>query len=134
MKSMRTPFKKYFLNALIFSLIIGLAGVILFSTLFKAYYLPIYQFILIFFFLLTVILHAFLLNTSTKKMLKFNSKYMLFTVLKMIIYIAFICLYLIFNKENAVPFLITFFIGYLLFTFFEVLSVVSLIRKNNIKP
>ena len=125
-------YKKYVLKLFIFTILIGLIGAVLFLTFFKNYYLPVFPWLLIFFFLITFLAHIFLLIVTKRNISRFASMFMLFSMLKMLVYIIFIVIYLLINRDNTIPFLITFFSGYLLFSIFEVKSFISY-QKNQIK-
>ncbi len=53
---------------------------------------------------------------------------MLATFLKLVLYLVVIVIYLLFNREDVVPFVLTFLVYYLLFTALEV-SAVSKVSK-----
>ena len=125
-------YKKYVLKLFIFTILIGLIGAVLFLAFFKNYYLPVFPWLLIFFFLITFLAHIFFLIVTKRNISRFASMFMLFSMLKMLVYIIFIVIYLLINRDNTIPFLITFFSGYLLFSIFEVKSFISY-QKNQIK-
>jgi len=125
-------YKKYVLKLFIFTIIIGLIGAVLFLRVFKNYYLPVFPCLLIFYFLITFLAHIFLLVATKRNTSRFASMFMLSSMLKMVVYIIFIVIYLLINRDDTIPFLITFFSGYLLFSIFEVKSFISY-QKNQIK-
>ena len=85
--------------------------------------------VLIYFILLTIIFHAGLLKSSQGKPQVFIRYYMGATTFKLIIHVMAILLYSLFNRNDAVRFIITFLIFYILFTAFETVYAVKKFRN-----
>ena len=129
MKLPNNPLITFITRILIFSLIILSIGVLLFTTVLKEYYLDIHTYTFVFFIVLTIIVHLIILKASKKKMVKFAPYFMLSNAIKIFIYFLYIGVYLFFNKEDAIPFIITFLSLYLLFTVFEVNSILRYLKS-----
>lgn len=127
---MNELFKKYIVWLIIFSAIILFLGIIGFKTFLVNYYHPVYILVLIFFFVITGIMHYILLKSSTMRPAKFSNYFMIATTVKLLIYLVFMSLYLYFYTMNAVPFLIVFLTGYILFSLFESVSITKQLRKK----
>ncbi|MFW6018987.1 MAG: hypothetical protein ACOCPM_00245 [Bacteroidales bacterium] len=82
-----------------------------------------------FFYLLSLIIHLLLVNASKKKFKHFNNQYMISTVVKLLLFMVILIAYVLTNPGDAVNFLVTFLILYVLFTGFEVISIVKATRK-----
>ena len=117
--------KKYLFRLIIFVLIIGLLAFVLYSTVFKSFYLPIFPYLLLFFTSVSLIMHYVLLKAGNSRIAKFSTYFMGTTSLKLFLYLIFIIVYLIIDKSNALVFILTFFILYLLFTVFETSSLLK---------
>ncbi len=118
-------YKKYFIKLLIFATVIS---VILFLTFFfvlPQFYLNIFPWLILFFLSSNSIIHYILTKAGKQRITKFSTFFMASTTAKLFLYLIFIVLYVLLNKENAVVFLITFFILYVLFTFFETFSLLN---------
>lgn len=126
---MISDYKKFLKNLSILTLISGLIY-FLFFIKFKEYYLNVFLFVVIFFYILTSTVHYFLLKASLKKFAKFSVNFMLTTSAKLVIYIFFMVLYLLFFKQNAIPFILFFFTNYLVFTIFEIISITKIIKSQ----
>lgn len=87
--------------------------------------------LLAFFYLLTAGIYGFVVYSAQKRIAKFNTRFMLTTVVKLFLFMIILFLYILFNMEDAVNFLITFLIYYLLFTGFEIYNVVKHTRRIN---
>jgi len=111
------------------TLAIALIGWLVFSLALPEYYLPILPFLLLFFYLATIGVHAYQLNLAKKDMGKFARSNMLVTFFKLILYSVVAVVYIAFDKENAIPFVICLMLLYLIFTFVEV-SEITKISKN----
>ena len=112
------------------TLIASLVGWLVFSLLLPQYYLPIFPWLMLFFFLFTLIIHAYQLNLSKKDFGKFTRSNMLITFVKLIVYSVLAVLYIALDKENALPFVICLFLLYLIFTFFEVVELSKISRSQ----
>jgi len=126
---MNPKFKKFIIRVSLFTLIVFLLTFIVIFTINKTWFLPVFPFVTIFFYLTTVIIHYFLTKSAEQRMAKFSVNFMLSTSLKLIIYLMFMVFYLIFDKQNAVSFILFFFINYLLYTVFEIFSILKQLKN-----
>lgn len=123
-------FKKFFFKELVFTISVGIIAFILFNTILKTYYLPIFWILLATIAILTGILHHSILQISEKETSKFTSRFMMVTGIKMMIYLVFITSFVFLYPSQAKIFLISFFILYLLYTIFEVVLIVLYLKKK----
>ncbi len=114
------------------TLAIALIGWLVFSLALPEYYIPILPFLLVFFYLATIGVHAYQLNLAKKDMGKFTRSNMLVTFFKLILYSVVAVVYIAFDKENAIPFVVCLMLLYLIFTFVEV-SEITRISKSSKK-
>ena len=89
---------------------------------------PTWPFLLIFFLITDFFLYALSIRAKEKKLSSFTNFFMLATFLKLLLYLVVIVIYLLFNREDVVPFVLTFFVYYILFTALEV-GAVSQVSK-----
>lgn len=122
--------KQFFLKSTILTAIIFGLGTGLYTTVLKDYYLPILPFLALFFFLITNLVHAYLLKIAVETGAKFTSRYMAISFLKMFFYLAVAFLFVIFNREVAKPFLLNFLSLYAIYTFWEVLEISKIVRRK----
>ncbi|MBP7506885.1 MAG: hypothetical protein KA807_03620 [Prolixibacteraceae bacterium] len=127
---MENGFSRFIKGLTTYTLIILGIGLILFLTVLKSYFLPILPFVLLFYYVSTLVLHKFMLQISQKDISKFSFKFMMLSLIKMFIYIIFGVLYIIFDEENAVIFLVVYLILYVAYAVYEVRSVMSLINES----
>lgn len=116
---------------------ISLLSVITASVMFLLTYIipyafitPTLPFLILFFFSGGIVVHYILLKISNKKSAKFIGQYMLVTVLKNLVYIVVLLLYVFLNHYDAVPFIVAFFILYLIYTIFEIISILPYNRTG----
>jgi len=83
---------------------------------------PALPYLFLLFFLVTLIIHYILLNATDKRHSKFVNYFMLTTFLKLVFYMAILIIYALINKSDAIPFIISYFVLYLAFTTFEIVS------------
>ena len=124
--------KKFVVNIILISVILLLIGWVIFSMVIPQYYLPVLPFILMFFVVSSVAIHAYQLQLSKKDTGKFTRSNMIITFLKLFLYSAVAIIYIAVDTQNAKIFVICFILLYVIFSVFEVLSLMK-IPVNNIK-
>jgi hypothetical protein len=77
----------------------------------------------------TLLMHLFLTNGANEKANAFVRKFMLATTLKLLLYLAIIVFFFLFNKMMAKTFIIWFLLHYTCFTVFETLMLYSSTKK-----
>ena len=123
-------FKKFLFRELIFALILAIIAIVLFQTVLKEYYLPIFWVLFGIISVFTAVFHLSILQVSDKNSAKFSSKFMMVSGIKMMIYLALLVFYAFSFPDKAKIFLISFFILYMLYTVFEVLLIVNYFKKK----
>lgn len=121
------PIRKFSFRIIVFSVIIaGLS--LLFQWLFPQYATPALPFIVLFFFVITLLtLYIVLRNNDGQNGKRFVSAYMLSRTIKILSCLLFLFLYMFLNHEDAVKFAIAFLVIYFLFAIFEVF----VLKKEN---
>jgi general stress protein CsbA len=123
-------FKRFLFQEFVLTISIGLVSLVLFQTTLKNYYLPVFWILLAIISLLTGVLHYSNVRASAKKASKFATGFLMATGIKMMIYLVLITTYVLLHPEKASVFLISFFILYILYTAFEVLSILKHLRSE----
>ncbi|NOX85298.1 MAG: hypothetical protein GXO86_04940 [Chlorobi bacterium] len=116
---MKNKFYRFALNFSIYVAVIMLVSVMIHYNL-PQFINVRFVYILLFIYAVTLAGFYFFSKSLTEKISRFANVYMIGTFAKLIIYSAVIVVYAWFNRENAVSFIITFFIYYLLLTVYEV--------------
>jgi hypothetical protein len=122
---MKTIFLKFVIRCFMLTVFLELiAGLFIyyFPTDFVTPTLP---FLPVFFFAATILVHYILLRAVEKRFGKFMNVFLLSTFLKLVFFIIVMVIYSITNRVDAVPFIISFFICYLLYTFYEIFSLAA---------
>ena len=122
---MMPVFMKFLKGLTIYTAIIGIVTIGFVFLLPEKFITPVLYYILIFFYSVTLIMYYVLLKASEKRFSKFTTYFMLATFLKLMLYIAVLLIYVLLNRLDAIPFIITFFILYVFYTVFEVISILS---------
>lgn len=124
--------KSFIAKLILLTLAIALISWLVFSMFLPQFYLPVFPYLLAFFFIVTLSVHAYQLKLAKKDLGKFTRSNMMITFLKLILYSVFAVVYIANDKENAFAFVISLFLLYLIFTFFEVseLSKLSRLQKQ----
>ena len=122
--------KRFILKLTIIALVLALAGWIVFSMFLPQYYVPALPFLLLFFYLTTIGIHAYQVNLSKKDMAKFTRSNMLASFFKLLLYSSVAIVYIAFDKGNAIPFVVCLMVFYLVFTYIEVSEITKIARKK----
>ena len=121
------PIRKFSFRIIVFSVIIaGLS--LLFQWLFPQYASPALPFIVLFFFVITLLtLYIVFRNNDGQEGKRFVSAYMLSRTVKILSCLLFLVLYIFLNQKDAVKFAIAFMVIYFLYAIFEVV----VLKKEN---
>ncbi len=130
---MKPGFITFAKNTFFFSIILAVICYIISFFIPAKYITPGLPYLFIFYFAITLVVHYVLMKASEKRMSRFVNYFMLATFLKLMLYIMILVIYVLFNRSDAIPFILTFFILYLFFTVFEIISILSFIKKVNIE-
>ena len=125
--SQKIPIRKFSFRIIVFSVIIaGLS--LLFQWLFPQYATPALPFIVLFFFVITLLtLYIVLRNNDGQEGKRFVSAYLLSRTVKILSCLLFLILYMFLNQKDAIKFAIAFMIIYFLYAIFEVV----VLKKEN---
>lgn len=123
--------KQFLIKSTILTVIVFLLGFILFSTVLKSFYIAVLPFALLFFYLITNLVHAYLLIIAGKTGARFTSQYTAVSFLKMFFYLAVAIVYVIIDREHAKPFVAGFLVLYVIYTVFEVNEFLKFINQKN---
>jgi hypothetical protein len=130
---MNNHLKKFIIKGIIISVALSIAGFFLFITILKEYFSFSFPILLLVIFLINVLFHRYLIRSAGKSNRKFPIKFLSATVIKMGLYLILIILFVVFDRENAIPFLFVFITIYVVFTIFEVISVLDYIKNTREK-
>jgi hypothetical protein len=111
--------KSFLIRITAITILLALAGGILFTFFFEDSYTPVLLFLLIFFYLFTIISHAYQSSRIKSNFASFMRIHMIFTILRLFVYSAVIIVYLIFNQEKVISFVGVVVVLYIIYTFLE---------------
>jgi len=120
---------KFIIKIGLLTLIIFVIAMVLFSTVLKPFYLAVFPVQLLLIALVTTAGHLWIIKSSKENTLKFTTAFMGSATLKLMIYLFFILIYLWTDRSQVIPFTLTFMILYIVYTIFEVVEVLSFIKK-----
>jgi hypothetical protein len=122
---MKHKYIDFLKKLLIYSIVLAAAGFLIVYFLPEQFISPALPYLFFFFFSVTLIVHLILLKVSQKKTGGFINFFMLLTFGKLLFFLTIIILYALFNRSDAVRFIISFFILYVFYTAFEVVLSLS---------
>lgn len=117
--------KKLIIVSVIWALILYVLSVYLPAHLISTKW----PFIIGLFFSITLLVHIYLLKKSSNSHAKFINAFLLTTTVKLLLFFTIIVVYVLLNRNDAIGFILTFFVNYLIFTFFEIFSILKFLRK-----
>ena len=125
--------KGFFLASALLASAIIITAYLLLQLLFPEYYFQLFFLVPVFIFGIVNLVHRFLIRASDLQPARFLSRYIGAMGVKLLIYIVFLLVILLADREHALPFLIIFLFSYLVFTIFEVVSILNYLKnkKNN---
>ncbi len=121
--------RKFIFKMLIFTAIIFSIASVLFSTILKTHYLSAFPFMILLIAAVTTIGHLWVVKASGQNAMKFTTAFMASVSLKLMVYLFFMLIYLMMDRSQVIPFILTFITLYILFTVFEVIQVLGFIKK-----
>lgn len=126
-------FKHFILKTSVLVFITSALSFIFFKIFFPDKLVLFYLLLPILFGVVNIYIYYLLLQVKDATLAKFSNRYLLCTTLKLLCSIVFIVLFLLFNKEKAVPFLSTFLGVYLVFLVQEIISILKFFKKKKKK-
>ena len=109
--------------------IVYFIGVIIFVFFFSEYFYTPFVFLPVLFFAITFVVHIALMKSSEHDMRKFASRFMMVFGIKILVLLILITTYVLAFPDQAVPFLIAFLIQYLIYTAYETIYVVRMLKS-----
>lgn len=84
----------------------------------------------IFFMAITMLIHKGFVGAVSLRPQQFVTRFMLITTIKLLSFMALLLIYALLYKEDAIQFLMAFFVLYLVYSVFEVVAVMNLNKKK----
>jgi len=123
--------KRFVFKIFIAATILFFLGWVVFNFITPEQYLPLLPYILAFFALATVMLHAYQLRLAKKNFKHFARYGMLISMFRLLLYTGVTILYLATNAGNIAVFVVSIVIIYLVFTFIEVTDLSRITRNKD---
>jgi hypothetical protein len=122
---LKNPFSKFIFKIFVFSLALGVIAFILAQLLPAVYFSMALPFMFPFFLVLTLAAFYVVTKESKNAFSNFINRFMLATFAKMFLSVIVLLAYVFSNKEDAVPFIISFFLLYILYSIFEAIALLK---------
>jgi hypothetical protein len=126
---MNQEYKNFLLNLFYLTLAMGLIGLVFGLFVPAKFYTPALPFMYPFFYSVTAIVFYVVQKATEQRFARFVNYFMISTALKLLLFVLIIFLYALMNKEDSVPFLLTFFVFYLVYSSFEVVYFIKSLNK-----
>lgn len=126
-----TGIPKYFLLKIsLLSFIILALATALFSTVLKSLHFTAYPYQVLLIALVTTIGHLWIVKAAGQNTMKFTTAFMASVTLKLMVYLTFMLVYLLYDHSQVIPFVLSFMALYITFTIFEVVQVLNIIKNK----
>ena len=122
--------KRFLLKSGILAIVLILSEYILESQVDSKINIPLFPFLVIFFWSVTTIVHYLLFRLSEKNVRRFNPAFLGLNMLKMIIYFILALVYLWFYPDYALNFLAGLFTTYATFSFLEIREISNIVKRK----
>jgi len=122
---------RFIKSLIVTTAIIVIIALIFYSLTPSAYYTPVFPYLLAFFIIASVVVYHFMLKAIERRPARFVNSFMLATMLKLFAYMALMITYALINREEAMAFIVTFFILYVIYTIIEVASLLK-VNKDHV--
>ena len=122
---MNSAYIKYLRHLLIYSAILGAIAILLGFIFPKTYMSPALPFLFVFFIATSLLSFYYLLQSASKRFIKFVNTFLLTIIIKLFLYAGVMIAYAFLNRRDAIPFMLGFFILYLCYTIFEAVSIIK---------
>jgi hypothetical protein len=123
--------RHFLVKILIFTIVIFAIASTLFSTVLKPWYFAAYPYQILLIASITTIGHLWIIKASDQNTRKFTTAYIASVTLKLLVYLTFLLVCLLIDNSKVIPFVFTFIIFYISYTIFEIIQVLSFIKKHS---
>lgn len=116
----RDTLLRFVKSVIITTILLVIIGVIFYALTPADYYTQAFPFLLAFFMIASILVFHYMLKAMEKRPARFVNTFMLTTIVKLFIYLGGMLTYALLNREDAMAFIITFFVLYIVYTIVEV--------------
>jgi len=122
--------RQFLIKIVVLSVVVYALATVLFSSVLQPWYLPSYPYLILLIACVTTIGHLIVIRSSGQNNMKFTTAFMASVTLKLFVYLLFMLVFLMLNRAQVIPFVLTFMTFYVFFTIFELQQVLSHIKKD----
>lgn len=117
--------KRFIRTLIVTTIAVILAGLLIYAMLPSSYYTPVFPYMVAFFFIATLVVFHFMIRALEKRPAKFVNIFLVTTMLKLFAYMAVMVTYALLNRAEARPFIVAFFVLYIIYTIVEVATLLN---------
>lgn len=127
---MQQAFNIFLKKIVIFAAVIFAIQMIMTTVIPEQFISEAWILIIAFFLAFNIVMHRYLLKSTEGNPKKFIFSFMMFTTIKILLYLGVILVYVLLNRPDAVVFIMAFFVNYFLFTAFEISQVLKILNTH----
>lgn len=122
--------KKHISQLVLLSFFLLIITIGLFYEILNPWFNPVFPFIILYFFIFSLIQHSALIKAKNKSPMGFNTSFMAWFSIKLFLNLTIILAFVLLNKPEALNFVLYFAVCYIFFTVFEVTSLVRSLKSK----
>ena len=123
--------KRFIIQSTLLAIFFLIAGYLLYTWVIPDLYTPLLIFMLLFIYVITNIVYAWLFSTLKKNNRRFTSSFMAVNFIKMFIYLFVVIGMAWMQREHAKVIMGNFLVLYISFSIMEVIAMVRLVKRNS---
>ncbi len=123
--------KRFIIQSTLLAIFFLIAGCLLYTWVIPDLYTPLLIFMLLFIYVITNIVYAWLFSTLKKNNRRFTSSFMAVNFIKMFIYLFVVIGMAWMQREHAKVIMGNFLVLYISFSIMEVIAMVRLVKRNS---
>jgi len=126
---MTSDSRQFLVKITILSIFVFAIAMASFSTFLKPWHFAAYPIQILVIALVTTIGHLWIVKAAGQNTRRFTTAFMASVTLKLMVYLTFLLVWLLLDHSQVIPFVFTFISFYIIFTIFEVLQVLNIIKN-----
>jgi hypothetical protein len=126
---MNKDITRFSIQAAIIAVLLSVLNYLAFQAWFPKNYFDGFYGVYLFLFLATVLFHYILVSATAERPGIFVNRFVALTGARLLFYLTVIIVYVLLVHYQAISFMITFLIGYFVYTIFEVVAILQYLKK-----
>lgn len=127
---MTAEIKRFLIKISLLTIVLALAGFVIFYFFMQSHFRPVYIFLLLFVYLFTAATQSYLIKNISADFRRFAALHTGVNLLRLFVFVIIIVIYLIFRKDDSLFFIITTLVLYFIYSIFGTLQLSRISKKS----